>query len=129
MPQASLRSQRFPIRATRPGERAAALPCHLAKAEWSLPLTPSFNSQTSTVYNTLLRARELTCRFSPLVTPSAQKNSVDLMPKKTPETLRSHRWFGVDDLRAFGHRSRAASMGCVRADYAGKPVIGIINTW
>ncbi|MGH9574866.1 MAG: L-arabinonate dehydratase [Candidatus Acidiferrales bacterium] len=51
------------------------------------------------------------------------------MPKKTPETLRSHRWFGVEDLRAFGHRSRAASMGCVRADYAGKPVIGIINTW
>jgi len=51
------------------------------------------------------------------------------MPKKTPETLRSHRWFGVDDLRAFGHRSRAASMGCIRADYAGKPVIAIINTW
>jgi dihydroxy-acid dehydratase len=51
------------------------------------------------------------------------------MPKKTPETLRSHRWFGVDDLRSFGHRSRAASMGCIRADYAGKPVIAIINTW
>jgi dihydroxy-acid dehydratase len=51
------------------------------------------------------------------------------MPKKTPQTLRSHRWFGVDDLRSFGHRSRAASMGCVRADYAGKPVIAIINTW
>jgi dihydroxy-acid dehydratase len=51
------------------------------------------------------------------------------MPKKTPRTLRSHRWFGVDDLRSFGHRSRAASMGCIRADYAGKPVIAIINTW
>jgi dihydroxy-acid dehydratase len=51
------------------------------------------------------------------------------MPKKTPETLRSYRWFGVDDLRSFGHRSRAAGMGCIRADYAGKPVIAIINTW
>ena len=51
------------------------------------------------------------------------------MPQKTPKTLRSHRWYGVDDLRSFGHRSRAASMGCIRADYAGKPVIAIINTW
>jgi len=30
--------------------------------------------------------------------------------KKRPEDLRSHRWFGVQDLRAFGHRSRAAQM-------------------
>ena len=51
------------------------------------------------------------------------------MPQKTPKTLRSHRWYGVDDLRSFGHRSRAASMGCIRADYADKPVIAIINTW
>src|SRR6266513_4485589 len=36
---------------------------------------------------------------------------------------------GPDDLRSFGHRSRAASMGCTQADYAGKPVIAIINTW
>jgi len=49
--------------------------------------------------------------------------------KKTPEDLRSYRWFGVDDLRAFGHRSRAKQMGYARADFAGKPVIGIINTW
>ncbi len=48
---------------------------------------------------------------------------------KDPKSLRSHRWFGLDDLRSFGHRSRAASMGCVQADYAGKPVIAIINTW
>jgi dihydroxy-acid dehydratase len=27
------------------------------------------------------------------------------MPK-SPENLRSHRWFGVNDLRSFGHRSR-----------------------
>jgi dihydroxy-acid dehydratase len=48
---------------------------------------------------------------------------------KRPEQLRSHRWFGAGDLRAFGHRSRAAQMGFDRADYAGKPVIAIINTW
>ena len=34
--------------------------------------------------------------------------------RKTPEELRSHRWFGVDDLRAFGHRSRTAQMGYAR---------------
>ena len=49
--------------------------------------------------------------------------------KKKPEELRSHRWYGVDDLRSFGHRSRTAQMGYDRTDYAGKPVIAIINTW
>jgi dihydroxy-acid dehydratase len=49
--------------------------------------------------------------------------------KKTPEELRSHRWYGVNDLRSFGHRSRTAQMGYDRSDYAGKPVIAIINTW
>ena len=51
------------------------------------------------------------------------------MALKDPKSLRSYRWYGPDDLRSFGHRSRAASMGCVQADYAGKPVIAIINTW
>jgi dihydroxy-acid dehydratase len=51
------------------------------------------------------------------------------MPQKDSKSLRSYRWYGLDDLRSFGHRSRAASMGCVPADYAGKPVIAIINTW
>jgi dihydroxy-acid dehydratase len=51
------------------------------------------------------------------------------MPKKTTKSLRSFRWYGADTLRSFGHRSRAASMGCIQADYAGKPVIAIINTW
>jgi len=50
-------------------------------------------------------------------------------PRKTPETLRSHRWFGVQDLRAFGHRSRIKQIGFGPEDYEGKPVIGIINTW
>jgi dihydroxy-acid dehydratase len=49
--------------------------------------------------------------------------------QKKPEELRSHRWYGVDDLRSFGHRSRTAQMGYDRTDYAGKPVIAIINTW
>jgi dihydroxy-acid dehydratase len=33
------------------------------------------------------------------------------MPKKTPEQLRSFRWFGAKDLRSFGHRSRTLQMG------------------
>ena len=49
--------------------------------------------------------------------------------RKKPEELRSHRWFGVKDLRSFGHRSRAAQMGFDRSDYAGKPLIAIVNTW
>ena len=51
------------------------------------------------------------------------------MTRKKPEELRSHRWFGVQDLRAFGHRSRIKQIGYDQADYTGKPVIGIINTW
>ncbi|HUL34406.1 MAG TPA: L-arabinonate dehydratase [Candidatus Eisenbacteria bacterium] len=51
------------------------------------------------------------------------------MAPKDPKSLRSYRWYGPDDLRSFGHRSRAASMGCTQADYAGKPVIAILNTW
>jgi dihydroxy-acid dehydratase len=51
------------------------------------------------------------------------------MARKKPEELRSHRWYGVKDLRSFGHRSRTAQMGFSRADYLGKPVIAIINTW
>ncbi|MCC6194164.1 MAG: dihydroxy-acid dehydratase [Burkholderiales bacterium] len=50
-------------------------------------------------------------------------------PRKKPEALRSHRWYGVNDLRSFGHRSRTAQMGYDRSDYMGKPVIAIINTW
>ena len=50
-------------------------------------------------------------------------------PRRKPEELRSHRWYGATDLRSFGHRSRTAQMGYHRSDYAGKPVIAIINTW
>jgi dihydroxy-acid dehydratase len=49
--------------------------------------------------------------------------------RKSPEELRSYRWLGPDDLRSFGHRSRLKQMGYGAADYAGKPVIGILSTW
>ena len=49
--------------------------------------------------------------------------------RKTYEQLRSARWYGVKDLRSFGHRSRTKQMGFSAEDYAGKPVIAILNTW
>ncbi len=49
--------------------------------------------------------------------------------RKTYDQLRSARWYGVKDMRSFGHRSRTKQMGFSRADWEGKPVIGIINTW
>ncbi len=48
---------------------------------------------------------------------------------KRPEDLRSARWFAPDDLRSMGHRSRMMQMGLDEEDWAGKPVIAIINTW
>jgi dihydroxy-acid dehydratase len=51
------------------------------------------------------------------------------MTRLTPESLRSARWFEPDDLRSFGHRSRIMQMGYAPVDWAGKPVIAIINTW
>jgi len=51
------------------------------------------------------------------------------MSRKKPEELRSHRWYGVQDMRSFGHRSRTKQMGFDAEDYAGKPVIAIINTF
>jgi dihydroxy-acid dehydratase len=49
--------------------------------------------------------------------------------KISVDQLRSHRWFGLDDLRSFTHRSRAKQMGYAVEDFKGKPVIAIINTW
>ena len=51
------------------------------------------------------------------------------MSRRFPEELRSHRWLGVNDLRAFGHRARLRQGGFDAADFRDKPVIGIINTW
>ena len=52
-----------------------------------------------------------------------------MAPRRKPDDLRSHRWFGASDMRGFGHHSRAAQMSYSRADYQGKPIIAIINTW
>ncbi|MEE4346244.1 MAG: L-arabinonate dehydratase [Paracoccaceae bacterium] len=48
---------------------------------------------------------------------------------KTPDTLRSARWFAPDDLRSFGHRSRMMQLGYAEEDFMGKPIIGVLNTW
>ena len=48
---------------------------------------------------------------------------------KNKDDLRSARWFAPDDLRSMGHRSRAMQMGLDEADWDGKPIIAIINTW
>lgn len=49
--------------------------------------------------------------------------------RRDPEELRSHRWFGPDDLRSFGHRSRAKQMGWDAADTTGRPIVALLNTW
>ncbi|MFN4164004.1 MAG: L-arabinonate dehydratase [Ferrovibrio sp.] len=49
--------------------------------------------------------------------------------KKTPDQLRSARWFAPDDLRSFGHRSRIMQMGYASIEWTGKPLIAIVNTW
>ncbi|MEV6913119.1 L-arabinonate dehydratase [Amycolatopsis sp. NPDC051071] len=48
---------------------------------------------------------------------------------KTPEELRSHRWFGGDELRGFSHRARSRQLGYNPEEHLGKPVIAILNTW
>ena len=49
--------------------------------------------------------------------------------RKTPDSLRSARWFAADDLRSFGHRSRMNQIGYAVEEFQGRPIIGIINTW
>ncbi len=48
---------------------------------------------------------------------------------KTPETLRSFRWFGPATMRGFSHRSRMKQLGYRREDFVGRPVVAIVNTW
>ncbi len=48
---------------------------------------------------------------------------------KKIEELRSYRWFHGTELIEFRHNSRLKQMGYSKADFAGKPIIGIINTW
>jgi dihydroxy-acid dehydratase len=49
--------------------------------------------------------------------------------RKPLEELRSQRWFAAPTMRGFAHRQRAQQMGLRRADFMGKPVIAILNTW
>lgn len=49
--------------------------------------------------------------------------------KKTPQDLRSQRWFGPSDLRTFGHLARTKQLGFGDEDFKDKPVIAILNTW
>ena len=51
------------------------------------------------------------------------------MTRKSPAQLRSARWFAPDDLRSMGHRSRLMQLGYGPEDWAGRPVIAIVNTW
>ncbi|WP_340681507.1 L-arabinonate dehydratase [Amycolatopsis coloradensis] len=48
---------------------------------------------------------------------------------RNPEALRSHRWFGGDELRGFSHRARSRQLGYNPEEHLGKPVIAILNTW
>jgi dihydroxy-acid dehydratase len=48
---------------------------------------------------------------------------------RRPEDLRSHRWYGGDELRSFSHRTRARQLGLNPEEHLGKPVIAILNTW
>jgi dihydroxy-acid dehydratase len=59
--------------------------------------------------------------------PAGAKES--MTTRKNPAELRSARWFAPDDFRSFGHRSRMNQMGYAVEEFAGKPVIGVINTW
>lgn len=59
--------------------------------------------------------------------PSPEFNASDV--PHDPTRLRSYRWFGPDDLRSFGHRSRLKGMGFSDDDYVDKPVIALLNTW
>ena len=49
--------------------------------------------------------------------------------RKTASELRSARWLAPDDLRTFGHLSRLMQMGYRKEEWAGRPVIAILNTW
>jgi dihydroxy-acid dehydratase len=49
--------------------------------------------------------------------------------KECRMTLRSGRWFSDREEQAFQNRAALRSMGLNPDDYAGKPVIGIANSW
>ncbi|MFJ9420520.1 L-arabinonate dehydratase [Streptomyces sp. NPDC101249] len=50
-------------------------------------------------------------------------------PRRDPEQLRSHQWYGTDGLRSFSHRARTRQLGYLPEEHLGKPVVAILNTW
>ncbi|MFB0618916.1 L-arabinonate dehydratase [Streptomyces sp. AGS-58] len=50
-------------------------------------------------------------------------------PRRSPQDLRSHQWYGTDGLRSFSHRARTRQLGYLPEEHLGKPVIAILNTW
>ncbi|MFF5345204.1 L-arabinonate dehydratase [Streptomyces althioticus] len=52
-----------------------------------------------------------------------------MSPRKSPEELRSHQWYGTDGLRSFSHRARTRQLGYLPEEHLGKPVVAILNTW
>ncbi|WP_055554163.1 L-arabinonate dehydratase [Streptomyces sp. NBRC 110028] len=50
-------------------------------------------------------------------------------PRRRPEELRSHRWYGAEGVRTFSHRARTRQLGYLPEEHLGKPVIAILNTW
>jgi len=50
-------------------------------------------------------------------------------PKKKPEELRSHQWFGRQDRDGFVYRSWVKGKGVPDDQFDGRPVIGICNTF
>ncbi|GAA1267774.1 L-arabinonate dehydratase [Streptomyces javensis] len=50
-------------------------------------------------------------------------------PRRRPDELRSHQWYGTDGLRSFSHRARTRQLGYLPEEHLGKPVIAILNTW
>lgn len=49
--------------------------------------------------------------------------------RKTAADLRSRHWYATATRMGHTHRQRTSQAGYARADYQGKPVIGILNTW
>jgi dihydroxy-acid dehydratase len=50
-------------------------------------------------------------------------------PRKKPEALRSHQWFGRQDRDGFAYRSWLKGKGLPDDQFDGRPVIGICNTF
>ena len=51
------------------------------------------------------------------------------MSENGPRPLRSARWFAARDLAGFIHRASLHSEGISRESLAGRPVVGICNSW